>query len=136
MIRINWNPTPNELRIFAVGQVVLIALLASGIARRGGSQDLAAILMGVSLLIGVMGVIWPTLIRWCYIGWMIAVFPIGLCVSYLLLASVFWLLVFPVGILLRCCGVDPLARQFEPTRSTYWVRRDPMPPASRYFRQF
>lgn len=136
MIRINWNPTASELRIFAIGQVVLIALLASGFTRRGGSRDFAAILLGVSLLIGLIGAIRPALVRWCYFGWMLAVFPIGLCVSYLLLASVYLLLVFPLGILLRCLGVDPLARRFEPTRSSYWIRRDPMPPASRYFRQF
>jgi Saxitoxin biosynthesis operon protein SxtJ len=136
MIRINWNPTGNELRVFALGQFALVAMLASGIHKRGGSWSSIAILVGVSLLIGLVGTIRPQLVRWCYFGWMIAVFPIGLCVSYLLLASVFWLLVFPVGILLRCFGVDPLTRRFEPTRSTYWARRDPMPPASRYFRQF
>lgn len=136
MIDINWQPSTRDLRIFAVGQVLFFAFLATAIVRRGGSPELAGILVGVSSVAGLVGTIKPSLVRPIYAGWMIAVFPIGWCVSHLLLGMVFWLVIVPLGLALRCCGVDPLERRTDKHRKTYWTKR-PQPPApSRYFRKF
>ena len=136
MIHINWQPSTRDLRIFAVGQVLFFAVLTTAIVRRGGSSELAILLMGVSSATGLVGTIQPSWVRPVYIGWMIAVFPLGWCVSYLSLGIVFWLVIVPLGLVLRCCGVDPLERRMDRQRKTYWTNRPPMPAPSRYFRKF
>jgi hypothetical protein len=136
MIKINWQPSPYELRVFAIGQIVLTLLLATGLMKRGLSFNVSAGIVACSAAVGLAGAIRPSLIRWLYCTWMIAVFPIGWCLSQLLLISVFLFVVLPIGLLLRCVGIDPMSRRFEPTSATYWTKRRPMPPANRYFRPF
>jgi hypothetical protein len=136
MIQINWHPSARDLRIFAMGQIVVAAVVTTEIARRGGSPILVAVIPGISSIIGLVGLIQPTRVRRIYVAWMIAVFPIGWFVSHLLLAAVFVLVVIPLGFLLRCLGLDPLERRFDTNRRSYWNLRGPTPPATRYFRPF
>ena len=136
MIRINWKPSPHELRIFAIGQMLLFAVVAARLSQGEASVNFTAGIVLVSAVVGLLGLIQPSLVRWVYLGWMIAVFPIGWCVSQILLTAVFVLFIIPLGFVLRCFGIDPLSRRFEPSRSTYWTKRGPTPSASRYFRPF
>ncbi len=136
MIHFNWQPSSRDLRIFAVGQIACLTLVAVGSVRRGGSVELASLLMGVSATVGLVGAVRPALVRWIYVSWMIVMFPIGWCVSHLLLTSVFWLVITPIGLVLRCCGIDPLERRFDAHRKSYSTRRGPMPPTARYLQKF
>ena len=65
-----------------------------------------------------------------------ATYPIGWTLSHLVMAIIYYLVLTPIGILLRLVGHDPLCRSFEPTRQTYWVERRPPEHKGRYFRQF
>jgi hypothetical protein len=67
---------------------------------------------------------------------MCAAFPIGWTVSHLLLAAVFYLLIAPLGLLLRTFGRDKLKLREDRSPATYWTPRPPSKPLSRYFRQF
>jgi hypothetical protein len=136
MIRIKWQPSERDLRVFAVGQAVVFALVCSGWIRRGGSLTVAVILGICSTAVAVFGLARPKQIRVLYLAWMILVFPIGWLVTQGLLAATFLLLIVPLGFLLRCFGIDPLSRRFENRQPSYWVKRRPMPPATQYFRQF
>jgi len=58
-------------------------------------------------------------------------------VNPIVLGLVFVLSVIPVGLLMRLFGKDPLQREFEPDRESYWMRRDPPgPEADSLPRQF
>jgi hypothetical protein len=50
---------------------------------------------------------------------------LGLLVSTLLLALLFYLVVTPVGLLARLCGKDFLQRRISRGAASYWIRRDP-----------
>ena len=136
MIRINFHPSPRDLRIFCVGQIVVVAIITAGLMRRGGSPQVAAILMAASMVLGLIGAVQPSRVRWFYVGWMIAVFPVGWCISQMLLAAVFGFVIIPLGLLLKCLGIDPLNRRFDSKQASYWTHRDATRPANRYFRQF
>ena len=78
----------------------------------------------------------PPLRKWIYRAWLGAFFPIGWIVSHLLLAVVFYLVVFPIGLLMRLLRYDALSRKFDPDRETYWIEREKKTDARKYFRQF
>jgi len=134
MISLKWRPTPRDLRLFAVLQVAFCALcvtvLIPGLSRRtiGG-------VLAISSATAVVGVLAPRRIAWIYRGWMLLVFPIGWCVSYCVLAATFYLILTPIGLIMRLCGHDPLRRRPD-SSATFWEERPPAPEADHYFRQF
>ena len=69
-------------------------------------------------------------------GWMTLVFPIGWVVSHVILIIVYYLVVTPIGLLLRLFGHEPMKRRFDRNASSYWVERRPAENVSRYFRQY
>jgi len=74
--------------------------------------------------------------KWFYMAWLGAVFPIGWIVSHLLLAIVFYMVVFPVGMLMRLFRYDALKRKFDPDCESYWRKREKNNDPRKYFRQF
>ena len=61
-------------------------------------------------MIGLLGLLWPRVIRPVYVGWMVLAFPIGWTVSQAMLAVMFYGLFTPIGLLFRLIGRDPLHR--------------------------
>lgn len=51
-------------------------------------------------------------------------------VSPVVLAIVFYLWIWPIGLIIRICGKDLLRLQYEPDASTYWIDRDQTRPNS------
>ena len=97
--------------------------------------------LGVELLAtaavvgGVLGAVAPQLLKWIFVGWIVAVFPIGWTVSHLLLGFIFFFVLTPIGLLLRVLGHDPMNRTFDRNAKTYWTTHE-QAPVARYFRQF
>jgi len=71
-----------------------------------------------------------------YLAWMYAVYPIGWTVSHVILAAVFYVVLTPIGLMLRALGRDPIARRVEPSRESYWEPYQPQGEPKRYFKQF
>lgn len=137
VISINWKPSSRDLRMFAA----LLMLFFVGVAGfwnwKTGKATGPLVLIGVSWAIGLIGLAVPQAIRWVYVGWMLAAFPIGWVVSHLLLATIYFGVIMPIGLILRVLGKDPMRKAFDRTASTYWIARPTEPTDSqRYFRQF
>jgi len=49
-------------------------------------------------------------------------------ISPILLAALFFLVVTPVGILMRIFSGNPMKPKFDPNASSYWIKRDPPGP--------
>ena len=71
-----------------------------------------------------------------YHRWMLAAEPLGWTFSHAFLAIAYYLVLTPIGLLLRLFGHDAMHRQIDPGATSYWIKRDPAPDSSRYFRQF
>jgi len=84
-------------------------------------------------LLAVLGVISPPVIRPLYVALMRLTFPIGWCVSHVVLAIMYFLLLTPIGFLVRRFH-DPMERRFEPAADSYWFPRQEAH-TDRYFRQ-
>jgi hypothetical protein len=121
LIEINKNPSRRECRQFAglwvPGFLLLVGVL---VWYRSGSLGLLSASFG----------------RVLYLGWMYAAYPVGLTVSFLVMAIVYFVILTPVGLGMRLLGRRPLALGFDRVTNTYWTPRLPSTKIETYFRQF
>lgn len=137
MVEINWNPKSRELRQFA-GIWFPAFWLIIGLFVHNATNGWAAtfVLWGAVAVISIVGVIRPAVIRPIFVGMMLMSYPIGWVMSHILLGIIFYLLITPIGLLMRLLGRDPMERKFERSASTYWIPRNSDGDTRRYTRQF
>jgi hypothetical protein len=137
LVEINRDPTPRQIRQFALFWLPAFCLLLGGLAvYRYAWWPAAWTLAGIGALSVVFGVFRPTVMRMVFIGWMWAAFPIGWLVSHLLLGAIFFLVLTPIGLIVRAVGRDPLERKLDRAARTYWIARPGEADPASYFRQF
>ena len=136
MIEINFHPSKRDLKIFAILLIVFFSFVASWLRFKHDMPDAARVVLAVSVVLGIVCFFVPTVSRIVYVGWMIAVFPIGWVVSHVLLAVIYFGVFTSFGMIMRLLGHDPMQRKFDPTATTYWIRRAEQPKPERYFRQY
>lgn len=134
LLAVNRDPTPRQLRLFGAVALALTGVLAWRLHAHGHPH------LGLLLAVGVPVLVGPGLfaLRWLrlvYLGACYLTFPIGYVVSHVLLAAMYYLVLLPIGLLLRCCGHDPLERKWDPDASSYWQERTPPAKPDRYFDQ-
>jgi hypothetical protein len=136
-VEINWHPKRKQLRNF--GKIALIATAAISLLLyflKGVAIQWALIIFAAGLIIFLSSVISLRLTRAIYVFLTAVTFPIGLAVSFVLLAAFYFLLLTPLGLLFRLTGRDVLGRKFDSTAESYWQRRKPPESSERYFHQF
>jgi hypothetical protein len=136
LIEINRNPSPRELRWF--GAVLALALAALGAVLRWhfGVEAAAPWLWVTAAVLGVVYYAVPPARRPIYLGFTYAVFPIGWVISHLVLAATYYLVLAPIGLVLRAFGHHFLELGFRRDKASYWIERAPVKDARRYFKQF
>ena len=128
------TPEPKVLRQFGGLCLGLGAAVATWRVTRG-AVDWKTVAFGALALIGVVGLAWPSAIRWVYSGWMIAVFPIGWTISRLVIALMFFALFTPVALIFRVMGRDALRRRRR-SADSMWLPRRQSERAASYLRQY
>lgn len=135
MMEINWNPSRKELRQFGFLCLVFFGGLAAWYWNKNGVTLAVELLSAAALIGGVLGAVAPQLLKYVFVGWIVAVFPIGWTVSHLLLGFIYFFILTPIGLLLRVLGQDPMNRTLDRAAKTYWTTHE-QAPVARYFRQF
>lgn len=137
LIELNTNPTDRQLRQFALLVVPLAVLIVIILLWwRAVSWTWIGGIAIATAGFAVAGSCRPAWARPVYLAWMTAAYPIGWIVGHLVMAAVFYLILTPIGLTMRIIGRDPLARQFDPNRTSYWEPRETEVEKKRYFRQF
>jgi hypothetical protein len=133
---IPFHPARRTLRQFAA--IWLVLFLALGLKHyfKEGHHTAGLVLGCVGLVIGVPGLLQPTLVRWVFVGAIVLTFPIGWFVSQLMLALLFYLLITPAALFFRLRGRDLLGRKRASDRSTFWAKKEMPQDVRSYFRQF
>ena len=145
MIDIDLRPDARKLRqfgfiaLFGFGLLALLAWKEWAVFSMGLGDwripltQIFAGLAGISLLFSL---IFPRANWLLYVGLTIVALPIGFVLSYVIMGTIFYLVIAPIGLILRLFGKDPMNRHFNPSAGTYWVEARPQRPAEDYFRQF
>ncbi|HEX4954102.1 MAG TPA: SxtJ family membrane protein [Thermoanaerobaculia bacterium] len=129
---------PEHRQRWSVGTGLPLTLAAvAGLGELGVSPSYLASAVGLlmtALAAGVLGS--PGFGRAVRDGWMEAVAPMGWTVSHLVLGLTWYLVITPIGLVMRLLRRDPLRLERDPAASTYWVDHSMPSEISRYFRQF
>jgi hypothetical protein len=92
-------------------------------------------LLGVSLLLSAVALVFPRGLKPFYGVWMTIGETLGWVNSRVILSVVYYVLIVPTGAVRRMMGKDPMRQKFEPTAETYKIPRGKRP-ASHMQRQY
>jgi len=145
MIEIDFDPDERTLRQFgwiALAGFGLLAglawfeklLFAFGLGE--ARAPVAGALLAVGVLAAGIGLVHPRANRFLFVGLAVLAFPIGFVLSYVIMTTLFFVIIGPIGVVMRLVGHDPMRRELDPAAESYWTPADPMPPRERYFKQF
>lgn len=135
LIEIDRNPSRSKLLTFGLLLALFVAFIGAILRWRWGLPTASLVVWVVGVAVVAVYFILPALQQSIYLGWMYAVLPIGICVSYIIFAGTYFLIVTPLGFLLRLKH-DPLERNFDPKATTYWTPHQCRNNKEYYLRQF
>jgi hypothetical protein len=135
MTALDWDPSPRTLRQFGVIALAVLAGMAAVAHLRGRGELAQWLPLALAAVAGLLALARPTALRLVYVLLSLAVFPIGLAASHVILLVVFYGVITPLGALSRLARSDLLSLRSDPTARTFWrERRRPRDKAS-YLRQ-
>ncbi|MGI8498055.1 MAG: SxtJ family membrane protein [Gemmatimonadaceae bacterium] len=130
--------TGPSMRIFGVVMLVGFGILG-GLSlltwrRTGVSWRLYAgyILLGVGTVVFLWSVVAPRSLPPIYRAWMALGQGMGTIVSTVLLSLLYYVVVTPVGLLMRVTGTDPVERRVTRGDGSYWTIHDKPASAADY----
>jgi hypothetical protein len=129
------KPTPRVLRQFATAWLgFFLVAAAQQMFVRGRAA--AACVLGAIALIGLVGLLKPSAIRWLFVGASVAAFPIGWVMTQVVLAVMFYAVLTPVALVFRWRGRDELQLRHRPEQASFWTTRRREQDVKRYLKQF
>jgi hypothetical protein len=137
LIEINWCPKRKELRNFGIIALIasiVLSLLLFWLKNLDIKWLIAICCIGFTIFL--CSIISDKLTRIIYLGLMLVTLPVGWIVSFILLASFYFLLLTPLGLIFRLIGRDTLHRKFDPKAESCWLKWHPPNTTERYFHQF
>jgi hypothetical protein len=138
---VNWNPGLAEKRKFAMSLIigfpaVAVVFLLIGWLVKHQWKPFFMWLGVVGLAVGILLWLLPAIAKPFYRVWYFAGCCVGIVMGNLLLSVFYYLVLTPLGLLLRAAGHRPVTKGFDKSRPTYWRDARKELDASRYFRQF
>ena len=145
LVEINFHPSRKTLRQFGVIAFVGFGILAAlayyeklvfsaglGEAR----LPLAVAFLAIGSLALLFSLVAPKANRLLYVGLTLLAFPIGFVLSYVIMGTLFFLIIAPIAILFRLLGKDFMHRRYDPSAPSYWVKARPARDKESYFHQY
>jgi fatty acid desaturase len=135
LVRIDRSPSLGKLRMFAAIWLGFFGILG-GLAWMRQQPAAAAAFWAAATTLPAVGLVAPAVLRAVYVGMACLSFPLGLVVSLAILAAIYYLVITPIGLVMRGFGYDPMHRTPDPSAKSYWVPCDRPGDTSSYLRQF
>lgn len=132
---LDFAPTTTKLRQFGF-LLVFFGTLAAIVSQAKGSPGLIWLIVPIAFgACGLIGIIVPGFLRWPFVLWTLAVFPIGWSISQIILLGIFFLVFMPIGLIFRLIRRDALQLK-DSKQSTFWNPAPAKSDPNRYFRQY
>jgi hypothetical protein len=129
--------TEKSIRSFAYVMAGAFFILAMLVFFFGQIRERSFWIAGIAALFLLMFWFLPALLKPLYIFWMLLSFVLGWLMSRLLLTLLFFLVITPIGLVMRLFGKDILQQKTDVQRISYWIKRSPETiSAERYEKQF
>jgi hypothetical protein len=145
MVELNLRPNEKTLRqfgwiaLFGFGFVALLAWrgwLIFAAVPEVARDEFAVAFAALAVASATFSLVWPKANWPIYVGLTIVAFPIGFVLSYVIMATLFYVIIAPIGFLMRLFGHDPMHRHFDRNAKSYWLDARPPRPSPSYFKQF
>lgn len=120
-MKLRLKEDPREWRKFGLGSALLLALATGLLAWRGtlAAPVAGGVLAGLLLVAG-LAVVRPAWFRGPYRVGMVVSDRLGRIVAPVLLGLIFFLVLTPLGLVLRLLGKDLLRLRRDPAATTWW----------------
>jgi len=132
---VKWQPDARELRRFAIAMLVGFFVLGALSAWRAKGIGTGSIVLWSSGALLAVAALVPKLGRIAYLAVYLPTSIIGYVVSNVMLTLMFFLVITPLGMILKLMGKD-LLQQRRPRRTTQWTPVKETKTEDSYYRQF
>lgn len=116
------DPDRRQLRNLGLTFLVVLGAMAAWLCYRG--RPAWPWLAGLAVVSGLWGLVWPMGLRPLHKAWMGLAAVMGYCVSRVLLSALYYLVITPMGLVMRLVGKDLLDLKPD-DRDSYWLQRQP-----------
>ncbi len=82
-----------------------------------------AVLGGIGGALVVLGLTVPVVLKPVYRVWMALAVVLGFIMTRVILSVVYYLVVTPIGLVMRLFDKDPIHRRIDPEASSYWIEK-------------
>ncbi len=115
----------------------LMALALVGLWRRGGAANVTVYaLLGSGGALAALALAAPAALRPLYRVWMGLALVLGFVMTRVILTLVFFLVITPVGWIMRALGKDPLHRRSDRSAASYWIEKTPPDPSPKRLEKY
>ena len=111
-----------DLRSFGV-MIGIIFLLIAGFLIYKDKESFQMLLYIAGSFIG-LGLLIPILLKPIYILWMAFAIILGWIMTRLILSLLFYVIITPIGVILKIIGKDSLELKKQSVKESYWNQRD------------
>ena len=119
-----------ELRKFGLVTGALIIFFIGGFLPWWGHKDILS-WQKITLPLGSLFIGWalihPESLVWVHKPWMFIAEKIGWVNTRIIMTIFFYVILMPIGMIMRMAGKDPMARKFDSQLSSYRIKNEPQP---------
>ncbi len=83
----------------------------------------AYVLGGIGGALVVLGLAAPVVLKPVYRVWMALAVVMGFIMTRVILSVVYYLVMTPIGLVMRLFGKDPMHRRIDPDAASYWIEK-------------
>lgn len=126
--------TPKALRNFGLLFCVIFGIWAGMMYWKVNPYWPWAVMASIGFLL--ISIFSPMAFRQPYRLWMLLSFLLGWFMTRVILSLTFFVIMTPIGIILKFLGKDTLNKAFHKDAETYWNKHEPIRNKERYNKQF
>jgi len=130
------EPSQRELNWFGTMLLAAAGVIGAVLFWRFDAASAARVIWTIGGVVWLVHLAFPFVRRSLYFGWMYLTYPIGWLISHVVLGAIYFLLITPMGFVMRTLGWNPLQRGFDREAATYWTKDEPHRDLEGYFRQY
>lgn len=107
---------------------ILVAIAGYRLFHDPALDAVNSVLLAVGGPLILLGLAWPRALAPLNRAWIRLGLLLSRVANPVFMALIFYLTIFPIGLVLRLAGKDPLKRRWAPKAETYWIERSPPGP--------